>query len=216
MVAHCGEHVGGSFLNTLVLTDIATIWTEFLPLLYKSAVGVVHGIDIVKDLLPFLILGVDTENGNEFINYALLDVCKENQITFTRSRPYKKNDQAHVEERNGSIVRRVIGYDRYEGEEAWHALVNLYAVLRLYVNYFQPSLKLISKKRDGSKTTKKYDKAKTPFQRVFESKHISDEVKQKMRTEYEELDPVDLLKRLRVLVINIDYKKFTNDIKNIP
>lgn len=199
LVAHCGEYVDGSFLNTFVLTAIATGWTEFLPLLCKSASGVVHGIDIVKQLLPFALLGVDTDNGSEFINYELLNFCKENKITFTRSRPYKKNDQAHVEEKNGSIVRRIVGYDRYEGSGAWHALADLYAVLRLYVNYFQPSLKLLSKKRDGSKVTKKYDKAKTPFQRIVSSSFITDEAKQAMRIEYEALDPVDLLKRLSEL-----------------
>ena len=105
---------------------------------------------------------MDTDNGSEFINYTLLEFCKVQEITFTRSRAYKKNDQAHVEEKNGSIVRRLIGYDRYEGVEAYNALSELYATLRLYVNFFQPALKLISKKREGAKVTKKYDKAKTP------------------------------------------------------
>jgi hypothetical protein len=196
LVAHCGDSVDGNFLNTLVLTDVASGWTEFLPLLYKSSANVITGMNIVLELLPFPLLGIDTDNGSEFINYELLNFCKENKITFTRSRAYKKNDQAHVEEKNGSIVRRIIGYDRYEGTDSWHALADLYAVLRLYVNYFQPSLKLLSKKRDGSKVTKKYDKAQTPCQRLLNSENITEEVKIKLKKEYEELDPINLLERI--------------------
>lgn len=153
-------------------------------------------------MLPFTLLGLDTDNGSEFINYALLDFCRKHKITFTRSRAYKKNDQAHVEEKNGSIVRRLIGYDRFEGIDAYNALSELYATLRLYVNFFQPSLKLISKKRDGAKVTKKYDKAKTPYQRLLTSTHISDQAKVNLKNQYEQLDPVDLLKDLQKLQDN--------------
>jgi hypothetical protein len=139
LVAHCGEKGNGSFLNTLVLTDIASTWTEFFPLLRKSEADVIASLKVAQHVLPFVLLGLDTDNGSEFINYALLDFCQNQEITFTRSRAYKKNDQAHVEEKNGSIVRRIIGYDSYEGSEAYHALSELYAVLRLYVNFFQPS-----------------------------------------------------------------------------
>ena len=197
LVAHCGETVSGSFLNTLVLTDIVSGWTECLPLLCKSAANVISGITITQSVLPFTLLGIDTDNGSEFINYELLNFCKAQKITFTRSRAYKKNDQAHVEEKNGSIVRRLVGYDRYEGLDAWHVLVDLYAVLRLYVNYFQPSLKLLSKVRNGGRTTKKYDKAQTPCQRLLSSKNISQECKEKLSVQYESLDPVNLLERLK-------------------
>jgi len=196
LVAHCGDRVDGAFLNTLVLTDIASGWTEFLPLLIRSSSNVVQGISVILELLPFPLLGVDTDNGSEFINYELLNFCKDHKITFTRSRAYKKNDQAHVEEKNGSIVRRIVGYDRYEGTAAWHALADLYAVLRLYVNYFQPSLKLLSKQRDGSKVTKKYDKAQTPCQRLLNSEHLSEAQKTKLGQAYNRLDPISLLKRL--------------------
>ena len=197
LVAHCGETVSGSFLNTFVLTDINSGWTEFLPLLCKSAANVISGLEAVQKLLPFTLLGVDTDNGSEFINYELLNFCKSQKITFTRSRAYKKNDQAHVEEKNGSIVRRLVGYDRYEGIAAWHALTDLYSVLRLYVNYFQPSLKLLSKSRNGAKTTKKYDKAQTPCQRLLSSENITQEWKKKLKFEFENLDPVDLLQQLK-------------------
>ena len=198
LVAHCGGSPSGSFLNTLTLTDIASGWTECLPLLCKSKENVIESLKVASEILLFRILGIDTDNGSEFINYALLQYCDESNITFTRSRAYKKNDQAHVEEKNGSIVRRIVGYDRFEGLDAWQALTELYANVRLYVNYFQPSLKLISKKRDGAKVTKKYDKAKTPCQRLLDDINISDEIKVKLKQQSKELDPVELLQKIQV------------------
>lgn len=202
LVAHCGGRTDGPFLNTLVLTDIASTWTEFFPLLRRSQADVINALQVAQQVLPFLLLGLDTDNGSEFINYGLLDFCKTQKITFTRSRAYKKNDQAHVEERNGSIIRRIIGYDRYEGLDAYNALSQIYGVLRLYVNFFQPSLKLISKTRDGAKVTKKYDEAKTPYQRLVNSPNISEEIKEKLKKQYEELDPIELLKSLEKLQSN--------------
>jgi len=199
LVAHCGTRTDGAFLNTLVLTDIVSGWTEFLPLLQRSEENVILGLTTAQELLPFLLLGLDTDNGSEFINYKLLAFCENQKITFTRSRPYHKNDQAHVEEKNGSIVRRLVGYDRYEGEQAWYALSELYAVLRLYVNFFQPSMKLISKKRDGSKVTKRYDKAKTPCQRLLISVKVSEAIKHTLQEQYKILDPLYLLKELERL-----------------
>ena len=199
LVAHCGDRVDGAFLNTLVLTDIASSWTEFFPIIKKGSENVISSLEVLQQILPFPLLGLDTDNGSEFINYALLDFCRIHKITFTRSRAYKKNDQAHVEEKNGSIVRRLIGYDRFEGLDAYNALSELYATLRLYINFFQPSLKLKSKIRDGAKVTKKYDKAKTPYQRLLISINISEEIKIKLRTQYEQLDPILLLKNLQLL-----------------
>lgn len=156
-----------------MLVDIATGWLECLPLLRKSAGDVIDGLRVADDLLPFPLQGVDTDCGSEFINYDLLDYCEERQITFTRARTHRKNDQAHVEEKNGSVVRRLVGYDRFEGRKAWEALGQLYRVLRQYINFFQPSLKLVAKERRGAKVSKKYDLAKTPYQRVCSSEHIS-------------------------------------------
>lgn len=199
LVAHCGTRTDGAFLNTLVLTDIVSGWTEFLPLLQRSEENVILGLVTAQELLPFPLLGLDTDNGSEFINYKLLEFCESQKITFTRSRAYHKNDQAHVEEKNGSIVRRLIGYDRYEGEQAWYALSELYAVLRLYVNFFQPSMKLISKKREGAKVTKRYDTAKTPAQRLLSSVQMSQGIKQKLQEQHKGLDPLHLLKELERL-----------------
>jgi len=196
LVAHCGDNTEGSFLNTLVLTDVATGWTECLALLRRSEADVAAGLEIARRLLPFPLLGLDTDNGSEFINYGMLHYCEREKITFTRARAYKKNDQAHVEEKNGSVVRRLVGYDRYEGPNAWRALAALYRVLRLYVNFFQPSMKLVSKERNGSQVTKRYDRAQTPYQRVLCTDAMASGLKESLRCQYEELDPVLLLQEL--------------------
>lgn len=199
LCAHCGETVEGSFLNTLVLTDIATGWTELMPILCKSEANVLEGLQVARQLLPFPLKGLDTDNGSEFINNALFGFCQKEKITFTRSRPYKKNDQAHVEEKNGSIVRRMIGYDRYEGTRAYTALAALYEKLRLYVNFFQPSMKLLSKERDGAKVRKKYDKAQTPYQRVLASATVDERYKEELREQMLQLDPVSLFQQIERL-----------------
>ena len=196
LVAHCGGNTNGAFLNTLVLVDICTGWLECMPLLRKSAQDVIDGLRVADELLPFIMQGLDTDCGSEFINYDVLDYCEDKHITFTRARTHRKNDQAHVEEKNGSVVRRLVGYDRFEGRKAWEALAQLYSVLRMYVNYFQPSLKLIAKERQGAKVSKKYDSAKTPFQRILLSEHISQEKKDRLTMEYNALDPVKLLAQL--------------------
>jgi hypothetical protein len=157
------------------------------------------GLKTACNLLPFSLLGLDTDNGGEFINYTLFKFCQEQNIVFTGSRPYRKNDQAHVEEKNGSIVGKMIGYDRYEGLEAWQVLAELYAVLRIYINFFQPSLKLLSKKREGSHVTKRYDQASTPYERLRASPTFNETRQQKLKDQYLKADPVDLLKCLKEL-----------------
>src|SRR5262249_6378047 len=144
----------------------------------------------------FPLLGLDTDNGSEFLNYQLVRFCKKEDITFTRCRPYKKNDQCHVEQKNGALVRRWIGYDRYEGSAASRQLAALYGVFRLYVNFFQPSLKLIGKERRGSKVLRKYDKAKTPYQRAIELGALSEKTKADLESQFERIDPVALLRQL--------------------
>jgi hypothetical protein len=199
LVAHCGDQAIGPFINSLVMTDIATGWTEFVPLLRKSDADVIAGLEAIRSILPVPLLGLDTDNGCEFINYELLSYCEKEKITFTRSRAYKKNDQAHIEQKNGSVVRRVVGYDRYEGVESLLRLLNLYRVLRLYVNFFQPSCKLAAKTRVGSRTKKIYDTAKTPYQRIIESERVNKDTKQKLAELRNALDPVDLFEQLGTL-----------------
>jgi site-specific recombinase XerD len=199
LVAHCGENVRGQFLHTLTVTDIATGWTELGALMGKGESDVLREIAEIKGSLPFPLKGLDTDNGGEFINYGLVDWCVNNSITFTRSREYKKNDQAHVEEKNGSIVRRLIGYDRYEGIESWQLLSQLYRIARLYINYFQPCLKLISKERDGARVHKRYDKAQTPCERTLSSLSVAEEMKARLRERLPTLDPVLLLREMERL-----------------
>lgn len=199
LVAHCGETTQGEYLNTLTLTDITTGWTECLPLLNRSQRTVTQAVDQAQTRFPFPILGLDSDNGSEFINANLLRYCVRQHITFTRSRPYKKNDQAHVEQKNWSIVRQLVGYDRYEGRQAYRRLDSLYDILHLYVNFFQPVMKLVSKERVGSKVKKQYDTAKTPYQRVVESHQVAEEVKQQLREQYASLNPAALLRTVQSL-----------------
>lgn len=203
LVAHCGGNTNGSFLNTLTLIDISTGWLECMPLLRKSASDVIDGLNVASELMPFPLLGLDTDCGSEFINYDLLDYCEEHKITFTRARTHKKNDQAHVEEKNGSVVRRLVGYDRFQGQKAWEALAMLHRIIRKYVNFFQPSLKLVKKERLGAKVFKKYDKAKTPYQRILLSDHLNQKTKDKLTLEYQSLDPVLLLEQLEKSQTNL-------------
>lgn len=199
LVAHGGSTASGQFLHTLTMTDIATGWTECKALICKSEISVLRAFHDVRTAIPFPLLGLDTDNGSEFINHGVLEWCNAERITFTRSREYKKNDQAHVEEKNGSIVRRLIGHDRFEGEKSWEILARLYRVARLYVNYFQPSLKLSSKERDGGNVRRIYEQAATPYQRLLLSSHVPQETKQNQQTFFDSLDPVLLLSELENL-----------------
>ncbi|SFF19135.1 hypothetical protein [Nitrosomonas sp. Nm166] len=145
LVAHCGGNTNGAFLNTLVLVDISTEWLEGMPLLRKCASDIINGLRVADELLPFPLQGLDTDCGSEFINYDLLDYCEDRFITFTRARTHRKKRSSPFEEKNGSVARRLVGYGRFEGREAWEALAKLYCVLRKYVNFFHPSLKLPEK-----------------------------------------------------------------------
>jgi hypothetical protein len=196
LVAHCGETTEGQYLNTLTMTDVCTGWTECLALPNKTQTAVSQAIQAVRPRLPFPLLGLDSDNGSEFINDLLLRYCQAAQITFTRSRPYHKNDQAHVEQKNWSVVRHTVGYDRLETAEELALLTSIYADLRLYVNYFQPVLKLIGKEQIDGKTRKKYDQATTPYRRVLASDQVSLEAKAKLTHEYVQLNPVTLRTRI--------------------
>ena len=197
LVAHCGTQMAGQFLYSLVLTDIPTGWTECIALLFRDQTTILEALGIARKQFPFPLLGVDTDNGSEFINDGLIRYCRDESLTFTRSRPYKKNDQCYVEQKNGQVVRRMVGYERFEGCEACRLLGELYATLRLYINFFQPSVKLVAKTRDGAKVTRQYDRAKTPYQRVLEDESVSGEVKEGLTARYLRLDPVSLLAELR-------------------
>ena len=171
-VAHCGKSLSGDFIWTLDATDIQTGWTERVAVVGKGRAGILDGVFDIKNALPFRLRGIDSDNGEEFINYALLDFCTKSRprIEFTRGRPGKKNDNPHVEQKNWTHVRQIFGWDRYERPEALNAMNDLYGhELRLFQNLFQPSFKLREKRRIGSKLVRKYDKPKTPLCRVLES-----------------------------------------------
>jgi hypothetical protein len=199
LVAHCGETAEGQFVNTLTCVDVSTGWTECLAVLKRNQHNVFEAIQTMRTRLPFDLLGIDSDNGSEFINDLLFNYCQSEKITFTRSRPYKKNDQAHVEQKNWSVVRRLIGYDRFETRAQFLLLQNIYQDLRLYFNFFQPVLKLIAKDHVDNKVIKRYDTAATPYQRVLASKDIPFNVKARLTNLYVQLDPV-------LLRISIDQK----------
>jgi len=192
LVAHCGDTTEGQYLNTLTCTDISTGWTDVTALPRRSQEAVSQAIHWMRQRLPFSLLGIDSDNGSEFINDLLYRYCLDEKITFTRSRPYKKNDQAHVEQKNWSVVRHTVGYDRWETEQELVLLESIYDDLRCYINFFQPSFKLIAKERIGNRTIKRYDTAKTPYQRVLERKDISLEAKARLMNLYIQLNPAEL------------------------
>ena len=165
---------------------------------------VFDGLEKALARFPFAIRGIHSDNGSEFINNHLVGYCAKRKITFTRSRPYRKNDNCFVEQKNYSVVRRAVGYRRYDTPEELETLNGLYAALRLFTNCFQPSMKLIEKTRRGSKVRKKYDKAKTPYQRVLDSKSLSKEAEQDLKKTYATLNPVKLGRQITCLQDQID------------
>ncbi|MGH9204837.1 MAG: integrase catalytic domain-containing protein, partial [Vicinamibacterales bacterium] len=199
LVAHCGESVAGSFSYTLVLTDIASAWTECVALLVRERTLIVDAIDRMRTAMPFVLRGIDTDNGSEFVNEALLAYCTQQDIELTRSRPYRKNDQAWVEQKNGSVVRRLAGYGRLEGLRAAEALARLYTSSRLFVNFFQPSFKLAEKKRCGARVSKRYHAPETPCARLLASPDISELTKERLRAVLLSLDPLRILDEIRTV-----------------
>ena len=212
LVAHCGNTTEGQFLNTLTCTDISTGWTDVTALPHRSQQAVSEAIHRMRQRLPFPLLGIDSDNGSEFtlapgasagVNDLLYRYCLDEKITFTRSRPYKKNDQAHVEQKNWSVVRHTVGYDRWETNQELAILESIYDDLRLYINFFQPSFKLIAKERIGNQTLKRYDTAKTPYPRVLERKDISSPAKARLMNLYVQLNPAELRRRIDLITAKL-------------
>lgn len=197
LVAHSGPSAHGSFVQTLTLTDVATGWTECAPLLFREQRLLSEVLNALRPALPFPLLGFDTDNDSVFMNETIKGWCEAAQVTFTRSRPYRKNDQAHVEQKNGAIVRRMVGYRRYTGIAAATELARLYHSMRLYVNFFQPSFKLMAKTRDGARVTKRYHLPLTPFQRVQAHPAVASVAKDALAAQFAQLDPVVLLHEIR-------------------
>jgi hypothetical protein len=197
LVAHCGETTAGEYVNTLCVVDIHTRWHEPVALPNKGQKATFEGLLLIRQRLPFALLGFDSDNGSEFINAHLYDYCLNQHILFTRARPYIKNDQAHVEQRNWSVIRQTVGYDRYESPQALALLTAIYADLRLLVNFFQPVMKLVLKTRVGSKVHKQYDTAQTPYQRLLAWAEVDPLAMQQLRQLYLTLNPVALRRRMQ-------------------
>ncbi len=198
LVAHSGPTAEGSFVQTLTLTDIATGWTECAPLLMREQTLLTEVLSEVRKRLPFPLLGFDTDNDSVFMNETVQSYCKEVGVEFTRCRPYRKNDQAWVEQKNGAVVRRIVGYRRYAGLEAAATLGRLYVSVGQFVNFFQPSFKLAEKLRDGAKVKKRYHPPATPYHRLLADPRTSDEVRCRVSALHVTLDPVRLLSEIRL------------------
>ena len=197
MVAHGGTSVAGSFIQTLTMVDVATGWTECLPLVTREGSLVVEAINRAQRLFPWLLRGVDFDNDSAFMNDVVVPWCREQKLEVTRSRAYKKNDQAFVEQKNGAVVRRLMGYGRFDGVETARVMGRLYAAARLYVNFFQPSFKLKEKRREGAKVIKLYHSPSTPYERALAHPKVTAAVKKRLRDQYRSLDPVGLLAEIR-------------------
>jgi transposase InsO family protein len=203
LVAHEGGNAAGRFAYTLTVTDIATGWTENRSVPDKTKRRVVAALEAITKVMPFPVVGVDSDNGSEFINHTLLDWCEKRQITFTRSRPGNSNDGAHVEQKNWAVVRTVVGYHRYDTPAELLLLNEIWASQSQMTNYFYPQQKLISKVRDGAKITKKYDKPATPAARAGRDDTITTENKKTIADVYPTLNPAAIQRKIQALTAQL-------------
>lgn len=199
LVGYDGGDGSGEFIQTLDVTDVATGWTETQAVKNKAQQWVFEALKDIRGRMPFPLLGIDSDNGSEFINGHLFRYCQQEKITFTLTRSYRKNDNCFVEQKNYSVVRRAVGYGRYNTPEAQAGLNELYPELRLYTNFFQHSMKLIGKTREGSKVTKKYDTPMTPYRRALASSDVSEADKKLLRAAYAKLNPAELKRQITKL-----------------
>lgn len=207
LVQHEGGNSSGFFACTLDVTDVSTGWTEMRAVLNKAQTHVFAALKHVRQNLPFPLLGIDSDNGGEFINDELARYCDQEHLTFTRGRAGRKNDNPYVEQKNWSVIRRLVGYGRYETQKQVNQLNALYAVYRLYVNHFLPVQKLVAKVREGSKLKKVYDDPKTPYQRVLDSPQVSPKDKRKLRAIHAKLDVVELKRQIDELMDGLSPSK---------
>ena len=207
LVQHDGGNNKGDFASTLNFTDVATSWTEPVATPNKAQVHVFAALQKIRVRLPFPLLGIDSDNGSEFINDELFRYCIQEQLTFTRGRVGRKNDNPFVEEKNWSAIRRSVGYGRFDTPKQLAHLNAFYEVHRLYFNHFIPVTKLIATERRGSRLTKKYDALKTPYQRVLDAPEVSAKAKAKLRREHARLD---------VVVLKAEWNTRLNDLKPTP
>jgi transposase InsO family protein len=196
LVAHCGSSTRGFYLCTLCAVDISTAWIELDAVWGKNQERVGSAVHRVRERLPIPLVGLDSDNGSEFINHHLLAWCRRHHITFTRSRAWKKNDNAHVEQKNGAIVRHLIGYDRFVSRAAFAQLQRVYALVRLHINFFQPVQKLVTKTRHGARARRVYDRAQTPYQRLCAVGVLPPAKRAELERLYHTLNPLRLRRDL--------------------
>jgi hypothetical protein len=196
LVHHCDNDTYGQYVHTLGLTDVILGWTEVQALKNRSETTVLSGVDSIRLRMPYPLKGLDSDCGGEFINAIMYRYCMDKKIVFTRARTSKKNDQCRIEQKNFSVIRQYVGYDRYEGEEATRALNAFYRAFRLQVNFLQPCMILTSKERVGAKIRRHYDMAKTPSQRALEHPCVPEESKQALREQLKAIKPIALAKEI--------------------
>ena len=219
LVGHEGGNTSGDYIQTLDVTDVCTGWTEVQAVKNKAQVWVFEALKQIRQRLPFDLLGIDSDNGSEFINDQLYRYCLKEEITFTRARAYRKNDNCYVEQKNWSVVRRALGYLRYDTPWELEIINRLHGYLRLYTNHFQPVMKMIEKTRVGSRLKKKYDKPRTPYQRVIDFSHGEEGRKEALTKEHFKLNPAELKRQITKLQdklrrIGLEKRKKQNYHKN--
>jgi transposase InsO family protein len=207
LVGHEGGSACGDYCFTLDVTDVASGWSEQAAVLNKAQIHVFDALLDIRQRLPIAVLGLHSDNGSEFINAHMRRFCTRERITFTRTRPYRKNDNAHIEQKNWSIVRRFVGYGRYESLQACQTLNELYRLLGDYNNYFLPSLKLKEKSFDGAHTLRRYHPAQTPYQRLLQSPDVAPAVKELLQAHYMTINPAQL--HLRIVILQKKLLKLT-------
>lgn len=212
-VFHCGRSTAGEYLHTLSAADIASGWWEGEPIMGRSQVATKEGMDRIRQRLPFRILEIHPDNDSGMINELLWGYCKKARIRMSRSRPYKKNDNAWVEQRNWTHVRKVVGYRRLDTAGELAILRELYGCFTVYKNFFQPTMKLAEKIRDGGKIHRKYDEPRTPYHRLIESGQISATTRKRLQTQYESLNAAKLRRQIEDLRNRL-FDQLTN--KNEP
>jgi len=195
-VAHCGRSTGGDYIHSISTVDIATNWWEGQAIAVRSQHATKEGLSLMQPRFPFRIRELHPDNDSALVNDLLLDWCREQRIELSRSRPYQKNDNAWIEQKNWTHVRKVVGYRRFDNTSELRLLNEIYAVLRLYKNFFLPTIKLASKTRVNGRIKRTYDQARTPYQRLMESRQIDRKSKQQLKATYESLNPAELQRRL--------------------
>ena len=200
LVSHSGASAVGEFIFTLDCVDIATCWVERKAVMGKGSFGILQAVEEIETKVPFALRGIDSDNGSEFINNQLYDFCQRRPggrtVQFTRSRPYKKDDNAHIEQKNWTHVRKLLGWDRYDTQEALVAINQLYEELRLFQNLFQPSMKLECKIRKGSRLIRRYDTPRTPFERVVACSEVDAKKVTVLRHTLKTTNPFELSKKI--------------------